>query len=118
MLHERLVADVDLILLQHCRHGHDDRELLRISAEVVRHRQDGAVSVANEHDLRRLVEQLGVSFGYVETAKGAERRAPPREARGQSGCRNQSFHVSPRWASAARLWDATIRTASPERADR
>jgi hypothetical protein len=26
--------------------------------------------------------------------------------------------VSPRWASAARLWDATIRTASLERADR
>ena len=30
VIDQRLVADVDLILLQHRRHGHDDRELLRI----------------------------------------------------------------------------------------
>ena len=30
VIDERLVADVDLLLLQHCRHGDDDRELLRI----------------------------------------------------------------------------------------
>ena len=30
VLEERLVADVDLILLQHGRHRHDDGELLRI----------------------------------------------------------------------------------------
>src|SRR5262249_45284607 len=97
---------------------YDHREFLQVPLEVVRHRQHRTVAVADEHHLRRLVEQLGVSSGYVEAAEGAERRGPPRRGRDERECRNQPFHVSPRWAQAARWWDATIRSAYQEKEGR
>src|SRR5262249_51550580 len=118
MFHERFVADVNLTLLQHGRHGHDHRELLQVPPEVVRHRQHRAIALADEDDLRRLVEQAGISPGYVEAAERAERRSPPRQARRETNCQQRAFHVSPRWAPAARWWDAPTRSACPEGASR
>ena len=51
MVDERLVSYVDLSALEDGRHRNDDRELLRIALEVIRHRQNGSVLVAHEHDL-------------------------------------------------------------------
>ena len=42
---------------------------LVVALEVVRHRDDGLVVVADEHDLRRLVEELRVRLGDVEAAE-------------------------------------------------
>jgi hypothetical protein len=68
---------VNLSLLQHGWNRNHNRELLRISLEVVRHRQHRSVALTNENNLRRFVEQLRVSLGAVEPAKGQQRRAVP-----------------------------------------
>ena len=72
MVEQRLLTDVNLILLQNRRHRNDDRELLRIALEVVGHRQHRAVLVTNEDDLRRLVVKLGISLGDVEAAESQD----------------------------------------------
>jgi hypothetical protein len=58
VIDQGLVADMDLLTLQERRHRHHDRELLRTSLEVVHHRQDRAIAVADEDDLGRLVKEL------------------------------------------------------------
>ena len=70
VLQHGLVAHVDLLPLDERRDGDDHRELLEIAPKVVGHRDDRAVAVPHEHDLRGLVEQLGVGLGHVEAAEG------------------------------------------------
>ena len=69
VIDQRLVADVDLLLLEEGRHRNDDGELLEVALEVVGHRQDGAVAVADQGDLRGAVKELGVRLGHVEPAE-------------------------------------------------
>ena len=76
VIDQRLLADVDLLALEQRRHRNHDGELLRLALEVVRHRHHGAIAVAHQHDLRGLVEQLGVGLGDVEAAE-AERASAP-----------------------------------------
>src|SRR5262249_55961175 len=73
MLENRAIADVDLLALEYGRDRHDDGELLQVSAEVVGHREHGLVVATDEHDLRRLVEELRVRLRDVEAAEGERR---------------------------------------------
>ena len=73
MIDECLVPHVDLASLNRRRHRNDDRELLRVSLEIIHHRHDGAVAVPDEHDLRGLVEEFRVGLGDVEAAERAGR---------------------------------------------
>jgi hypothetical protein len=50
-LEHAALAHVDLIALDHGRDGDDDRKLLGIAPEIVRHGEDGPVLVASQHDL-------------------------------------------------------------------
>jgi len=95
MVQQRLVADVDLILLKDRRHRDDDRELLGITLEVVRHREHSLVVLSHQDDLRGLVEQLRISLRDVETAEREEIRAMPGGPGDQDRYQNQSFHASP-----------------------
>ena len=81
VIDERLVADVDLLALQERRHRNDDGELLQVALEVVGHRHHRAIAVAHQHDLRGLVEQLGVGLGDVEAAEAEQRRRRPGDQR-------------------------------------
>ena len=69
MIDDFLVADVDLALFDERRHRDDDGEFLRIAFEVVHHGDHGLVVVADEHDLRRLVENFRVGLGDVKAAE-------------------------------------------------
>ena len=95
MIHQRLVAGMDLILLKDHRHRDDDRELLGIPLEVVRHSQHSLIVLAHQDDLRGFVEQLRVSLRDVETAEREESRAMPGGPSDQDRHKNQSFHASP-----------------------
>ncbi len=91
VLDERPLADVDLPARQERRHGNDDGELLRVAVEVVRHRQDRAVAVPHEDDLRGAVEELRVALGHVEAAErrgpdGSPRRATATGGQGREHC--------------------------------
>ena len=110
MIQQRLVADMDLILLKDHRHRDDDRELLGITLEVVRHRQHSLIVLAYEDDLRSLVEQLRVSLRDVETAEREESRATPGGPHDQDRHQNQPFHASP---SFERKAPAPTHNASP-----
>src|SRR5215510_14577069 len=96
MIEKCFVADVNLPLLQNHRNGNDYGELFRITAKIVRHRQDGPIALAYEHNLRSLVEQLRVSLGHVEAAECEKRLAVPGDANRQRRERRyESFHMSP-----------------------
>ena len=82
VLEQPAVADVDLLALQHRGHRHHQGELGERPAVVVAHGEHGAVSVAHQRHLRRLVEQLGVRLSHVEST---ERRAPARGAGARAG---------------------------------
>jgi hypothetical protein len=77
MIEKCLVTDVNLSLLQHNRHGNDDGELFRVAAKIVGHRQHGSIALTDEHDLRRLVEQLRVRLRHVKAAECEKRLAVP-----------------------------------------
>ena len=96
MIQQRLVADVDLIPLQHRRHGDDHGKFLGIALEVVGHGQHGLVVLPHEDDLRRLVEQLRVRLSHVETAEGEQRLARPGERDDQAAARVIRFMGQPR----------------------
>ena len=70
MLEGGTVTDVDLLALEHGGDGDDDGELPGVTAEVVRHGEDGLVLLADQHDLGGLVKELGVRLGDVEAAEG------------------------------------------------
>src|SRR5882672_4865852 len=110
MIQQRLVADMDLILLQHGWHRDDYRELLRIPLEVVRHRQHRLIVLAHQDDLRGFVEQLRVSLRDVETAEREESRAMPGGPSDEGRDQNQSFHASPSFEPKA---PAPTRSVSP-----
>src|SRR5262249_60752437 len=73
MLENRAIADVNLLALEYGWDRHDDGELLQVSAEVVGHREHGLVVATDEHELRRLVEELRVRLRDVEAAEGERR---------------------------------------------
>ena len=54
----RLRQRLHVLLLEHDRHRHHQREVLGRALVVVLHRQHGARAVAHQHHLRRVVEQL------------------------------------------------------------
>jgi hypothetical protein len=85
MVDERLVADVNLLALQHRRHRNDDRKLLGIATEVIRHRQHRAIAVAHQHDLRGAVEQLRVGARDVEAAERDQRVRKQQDEQRQRG---------------------------------
>jgi len=64
------VADVNLILGDHRRHRDDQREIGQLPLVVIRHRDNGPVSVSNQDNLRCVVEQGCVGLADVETAEG------------------------------------------------
>ncbi len=74
VLNDGPVTDVDLLPLDHGWHRHDDRKVLDLAFEIIRHRDDGPVFVADEHNLGRLVKKAGVGARHIETAKGLCRR--------------------------------------------
>ncbi len=92
VIDERLLADVDLLAREECRYGNDHGEFLRLALEVVRHGHHGAIAVANQHDLRRLVEQLRIRLRHVETAEAEDRRRRPGDDRHQRDTKQRSSH--------------------------
>ena len=73
MVDQRLVSDMDLLLLQDSRNRNHDRKLPGVAPEVIGHRQHRAVAVPDQHDLRRSVEQLRVGARDIEAAEGSQR---------------------------------------------
>ena len=63
------IADIDLLALDHRWYRDNNCEIFGVTFEVVGHRDDGAIAVANEDDLRGLVVQVGVGLGDVEPAE-------------------------------------------------
>jgi hypothetical protein len=68
-LEERPERCFHVLLLQHGRHRNDHRELLQRPLVVVQHVDRGAVPVPHQHDLRRIVEQVGVGFADEKAAE-------------------------------------------------
>ena len=111
MVEQRLVADVDLLPLEHGRHRDHHRELLRVALEVVGHGEHGAVAVAHQRDLRGLVEELRVGLGDVEAAEGAGASGASEGARAASSERRavERLHAESRpWT-----WAAPVEAARP-----
>ena len=69
MIDERFVGDVNLSALDLRRHRDDDGEVARAALEVVGHRHDGPVLIADDDHLRGAVEDLRVALGDVEAAE-------------------------------------------------
>ena len=91
MIDDRHVADVDLAAFDERRHRDHDGEVLDVAFEIVGHRQDRAIAVANQHDLRRTVEQFRVGLRDVETAERLRgQRHGERQRRGNGS--NKYFH--------------------------
>ena len=93
MIDERFVADVNLLAPEKRRHRNHDRELLQISLEVVRHRHNGPIGVANQHHLRGLVEQFRIGLRDVEAAEPENRRRRPRDNRRHDRTKRETFHT-------------------------
>ena len=92
MVDEGLVADVDLLALQHRRHRNDDGKLLRVAPEVVGHRQHRAIAVAHQHHLGGAVEQLRVGARDVEAAEGGKRIREQQDAHCERDDEQEAFH--------------------------
>ncbi len=83
---DRLHLDhTDLFSLDEGRDWNDQGEFLGLAFIVARHGNRGGLALAREHDLGRLVEQLGIRLGDVETAKRRGRSARCRDLC-QHGC--------------------------------
>ena len=60
-----------VLLLEHDRHGDDQREVLRRPLVGVLHREHGLRALAHEHDHGRVVVERGVGPAHVEAAERA-----------------------------------------------
>ena len=109
MIDRRFVGDANLSALQNRRHRNDEREVFRFAFEVARHREDRAVLIAHEHDLRCVVEQLGVAARYVEAAERVRIRSNECESEGDDGNVSKHDEVlhSNRGARSARSMSGT-----------
>ena len=105
VLEDRARQRLHVLLLQDHGNRHDHREVLGRALVVVLHREDGSCSFAHEGDLRRIVEELGVSAADVEAAErlGRERQGGNHEA----GCDSDDpFHgAEPTGRTRAESWE-------------
>ena len=77
VIDERLLADVNLLAFEECRHGNHNGKFPRRPLEVIRHGHHGAIAISDEHDLRRLVEQFRIRLRHVEATEREDRRRRP-----------------------------------------
>ena len=63
------ITDMNLVFLQHDRHGDHNGELLCIPLVIIRHGNHRAVLVTDEHHLGGLVEEIRIGLRDIETAK-------------------------------------------------
>jgi hypothetical protein len=109
---ERPIADVNLLAPQERRHRNDDGEFLQRSLKIVGHRHHRSVAVANENDLRGLVEQFRIGLSDVEAAEAKQGRRRPRHDRRE---RRGEHESSPHSVAPCEM---SMRTALPGAADR
>ena len=62
---------MDLALLQNRWNRNDQRELGKIALKIIAHADYSAITVADEDDLGRFVEELRVRLADIESAKCA-----------------------------------------------
>src|SRR5262249_12229120 len=74
--------------------GNHHGEFLRLALVVARHRDCGGVAVARQHDLGRLVEQLGIRLGDVEAAEGGGGPGRGRDLRQDGGKRDAGLEAT------------------------
>src|SRR3954452_18166424 len=123
MIDKRFVGDVNLPALDLRRNRNDDGEVAGVALEIVGHRHDGPILIADDYDLRRAVENLRVALRDVEAAKrvrlcGNEQRGDENEAAFEHDCLLKlRLRVGDDAELPARLRDATG-SASPEEAHR
>src|SRR6266851_3558504 len=77
------IADVDLVAGEHARNRDDERELGQRTLVVVAHGEHGPVAVADQRDLRGLVEELRVRLAHEEPAEGVGPRGGGGQGEGQ-----------------------------------
>jgi len=70
MVNQTPLGDVNLPAFYESRNGYDNGKVFYITLEIVSHRNDGSVLVANKDDLGRPVEKGGVGPGDKKATKG------------------------------------------------
>ena len=69
MIDQRVLTDMNLILLQDGRNRNDHCKILGVALEIISQRQNCSVVIPNHHHFGGLIENLGVGFSHIETAE-------------------------------------------------